>query len=403
MRNYSYSKESFFLHRGKDDKRRYGISSDADFQSAVDTVYARIKGSAPLFDLHNFKKNGRSLYKPKNFETALILRKLEADLKSLTPALSQNRPDIIQSIRNVCQDSTPSTIIRLDIKKFYESVSLEDVRKTVLPRLANTYMLQRTLDRFIGCVPGSAVGLPTGISLSASLAELYLKYAFDDKIRAVDGVYFYKRYVDDIILFSAQHPLSKDVVSEVQSLLPHGLSFNQSKDKKKVITTAESGKHYNFSYLGYSFDVKRSGDEKKVTLDISSGKIDKRITKYCKAYHTLLSDANLDDFKNRFLYLNSGHRYYDDIKGSTISSGICNTYSELSFPSASLKRLQNFYRYSVLSRSFPMQHRLRHSHLHNDVRRWVLQLDLEKHVKEKKHFNFSHDEITHMARCWRNV
>ena len=44
-------------------------------------------------------------------------------------------------------------------------------------------------------------GLPRGLNISATLAELYMK-DFDHNIVTTDGVFYYSRFVDDIIIFS---------------------------------------------------------------------------------------------------------------------------------------------------------------------------------------------------------
>lgn len=43
-------------------------------------------------------------------------------------------------------------------------------------------------------------GLPRGLSISSVMSELYMKY-FDLRIRRLEGVYYYARFVDDIVVF----------------------------------------------------------------------------------------------------------------------------------------------------------------------------------------------------------
>ena len=45
----------------------------------------------------------------------------------------------------------------------------------------------------------SADGLPRGIDISATLSELFMA-DLDSEIKKIDGIFFYARYVDDIIV-----------------------------------------------------------------------------------------------------------------------------------------------------------------------------------------------------------
>lgn len=92
-------------------------------------------------------------------------------------------------------------VVRLDVRHFYESINREAILMKLVEdaRLSYTTLdLLQTL--FKNPIIASSTGLPRGLGISAELSELYMKY-FDLSIRRVGGVYYYARFVDDIIVF----------------------------------------------------------------------------------------------------------------------------------------------------------------------------------------------------------
>lgn len=74
-----------------------------------------------------------------------------------------------------------------------------------------------------------STGLPRGLGISAVLSELYMKY-FDLSIRRVGGVYYYARFVDDIIVFcSDQHSANVVMETAKSELSKLGLTLNGKK------------------------------------------------------------------------------------------------------------------------------------------------------------------------------
>lgn len=95
-------------------------------------------------------------------------------------------------------------VIRLDIKSFYESINKE----AVLEKLYSEYRLSPQTVFLLKQLFNTqdikeSSGVPRGLSVSSCLSELTMKY-FDIEIKQLEGVYYYARFVDDIIIFVLQ-------------------------------------------------------------------------------------------------------------------------------------------------------------------------------------------------------
>ncbi len=137
------------------------------------------------------------------------------------------------------------------------------------------------------------LGIPRGIGISAYLSELYLR-EFDEAIRNLPRVFYYARYVDDIIIFLSTDDADKE--EKLRELIADilertsGLELNLNKTSAYIIANPNTDLNIpkEIEYLGYKFLVKKkeiqiSLSEKKVSN--YKKKIDKLIyiyTKSCK-------------------------------------------------------------------------------------------------------------------------
>ena len=131
---------------------------------------------------------------------------------------------------------------KIDIKKFYESISSE----IMLKKLENVTSDRRFLS-LVRCILYShPSGISTGSCLSPTLSNLYMK-DFDHHMVKEHGIYL--RYVDDMLVSSGNEEKLNVVIKDVKDELSKiNLSVNQ--EKSKVVQLDEG-----FKYLG--FDIKR--------------------------------------------------------------------------------------------------------------------------------------------------
>lgn len=178
----------------------------------------------------------------------LILRKLHRNIKRIYSVQQADRNTIVKQMKILLNEDVDMRIVRLDVRHFYDSIN----RKNILSKLVDdarlsyqSLMLIQTL--FSDSSISAYSGLPKGLGISAVLSELYMKY-FDLDFKKIDGVYYYARFVDDIIVFcssEASQELSwKYAHDELKKL---GLEFNKDKSYKLNPKQPDN----SFTYLGH--------------------------------------------------------------------------------------------------------------------------------------------------------
>ena len=78
---------------------------------------------------------------------------------------------------------------------------------------------------------------------------------FDKEIRKISGVYYYARFVDDIIIFSTKE-ITKSTLKQISELLPRGLALNL--EKTNIVKFHNNASlllknKLSITFLGYQF------------------------------------------------------------------------------------------------------------------------------------------------------
>lgn len=206
-------------------------------------------------------------------ESYYVLRQIAKNIRQLYQTKPGNRNSIISQIDNLLKDNYPYIIIRTDISDFFESVDQKKlIEKLVADQLLSTNsirIVKKILWDYSALSGSKGNGIPRGLGVSSDLAELFLKEV-DRKIKSLDGIVYYARYVDDIFILIAPDltidpntylPKIRSLVSDV------GLSLNESKTSQ--ITRDDHSKR--IEYLGYEFSLKSSVPE----IDITKSKFDR--------------------------------------------------------------------------------------------------------------------------------
>ncbi|MDT8853801.1 antiviral reverse transcriptase Drt3a [Paracoccaceae bacterium Fryx2] len=408
MHSFAYTQGSFDDFYKKLDRAKYGIADRDAFRDRVNILRGRINSLDFPYHFKIFKSKSRTLCTPADYETTILVRKVNSDFNRVAKIANISRSETIKSIKCMCSEEVPYTVVRLDIRRFYDSINIDHLISVVSHATRHTYALRRNIEAFLRWSRVNIGGVPTGLSLSASLAEFYLRQEFDEKVRQIPGVNFYTRYVDDIILVCLPGKSGADYIAAAESLLPLGLKFNDDPIKKTFVELRSAEAKGTFEYLGYSFLVggfENTAEYKgrKVLIDIAKSKIDRRKTRFVKSLLQFLKDGSENDLKRRHLLINSGYTYRDAATDCVISAGICNTYSEIDFPSNALLELNEFYKFCLVGKKFPLRPRLKMSHLSSSAVRTMLSLDPNKHVQLKKYISFTASELTNLTRCWRDA
>ena len=221
---------------------------------------------------------GHKAFVSKNMDTMLVCQIIKQELRRSYKLYPANMDMIIEQIKGLLDNKMPKIIIRADIHSFFESIPQNELvekllddgfvsRKTVkyLKRILFTYNeTANILDK---------KGLPRGLAFSSHLSELYMR-PIDEKVRRLDGVLFYKRYVDDIFIVADPYNCSKeDYWKCINSIFEEKeLNLHNDSEKKYLAYFDKQTNNAQFDYLGYKFVYKEG------RLDICLS--DKRYSKY---------------------------------------------------------------------------------------------------------------------------
>ena len=274
MLNQNFSPDNLkkFLHSRRDQlKLKKQNSFENELKILTDLSYKVDSRDFKFESISATQIKNKSIIRTKSIKEILILRKLNDNLKRIYGAKQSNRREITKQVYTLLQEINPIHIIRLDIRSFYESIKLE----AALEPIFEETLLSPTSKKIIKAIlrdPSIPDHIPRGLNISSTLTEIYMR-DFDDVIRSLNGVYYYARYVDDIIIFAY-----KDIINgskqAIKYCLPAGLSTHRKKSKYHPIIcrcllncecsnnckcrtscTCEPNapKNITLDYLGYNF------------------------------------------------------------------------------------------------------------------------------------------------------
>lgn len=208
----------------------------------------------------------------RNAVTFFALKQLQFNIRKLYKVRTSNRHQIVRQLSSLLNNNMPKHIIRADIKSFFESVQ----QKTLLQKLYDDALLSplsRNLIRKIffefNALQNKETGLPRGIGISSHLAEIYMR-KFDNEVKKDPNVFYYARYVDDIVVLHSIPPNSKTNYNKYISNKLEGLKLKENTDKSfsKQFTCNTP---FELTYLGYSFKFCK----KELTIGMSKHKINR--------------------------------------------------------------------------------------------------------------------------------
>ena len=371
----------------------------------------------PSIPLAGFPLKGKTVYRLARHQDELVERKLRLNLKRCTSLAADGRSQIVKNLKLLLEEGVPYRIYRLDIRSFFESFQRKHIFDTVSsiknlsPHSRN--LIESLLDAHTA-IGGS--GVPRGLSISAALSEILMQ-DFDQKMRWGSNIFYYSRYVDDIIIVSSAREDETDFLRELRSCLPPGLELNPDKKNIAAATTrvakedsAIAPKLLQFDYLGYQFLVKNPTKQeagktkdgelyRKVHVDIARKKIKRIKTRIVRSF---LSHAKSNDWgllRDRIAFLTQNFSVYNPKAGGKKVAGIYHSYPLISEGAAGLKDLDRFLRNAVLSkkgRVFSITNTIISAH----QKRQLLAYSFAKGHSNRSFIHFSATRISQIQSCW---
>lgn len=289
---------------------------------------------------------GKSVYQIQSLRDQLVLEKINDNLKRAYNIDIPSRDGVVDQVDILLKENFPKEIVRLDIKSCFESIKPDRLLKKVgndgLVTRDTLYYLRQFFER---SKEAGAQGLPRGVSVSSTLLEIAL-IEFDHTLRRMPNVYYYGRFVDDIIVFCTKDSLK--TVHEARKRLQNiGLFLNESGEKFKVVDATKSKSNIGverFSYLGYQFEIPLAYlRSKDVRVKIASEKINKVKTRIVRSYIAYSKDQDYSLLKDRLRFLMGSSPVYSGggIK-TKVKNGLPWSYKNINDYSQ-LKELDKFH------------------------------------------------------------
>lgn len=350
---------------------------------------------------------GKVVYFLPNFSDELLIRKVNNNIRHFVNIRHPARTTIVTNLSIIISEAVPYRIYRLDIKSFFESFSVAHVLKNIddidILSLATKRLLR---DLFKHFVASGGTGIPRGLAISSTLSELMM-VEFDQKIKNTKNIFFYSRYVDDIIIITSGTENQLAFTKDIENLLPDGLKLSI---KKQEITTVEkatktSSYQFSFEYLGYKFNVKDPGAIKtcrQVDLAISEAKLNKIKTKVILALQDFCKTKDMKTLIERIKFLCGNFSLTDRDRGRKRLAGIFYNYHLIqpSKPSCGLDELDRFLRHAIFSGKGPIFLKFKSSTTTAERRR-LAAFSFSRGFHTRSFMHYTGAKLKIIQECWK--
>jgi len=391
------------------------VFKDGQLDSAVAAALSTF--NAPLNPLGSFFLKGKTVFCLTNLANELVVRKLSRNLKKIVKPHSRGRAAIVENLHLLLEEGVPFRIYRLDVKSFYESFDATELASKI-DQLAELGPHSKSLLHSLLTSHQSlgGTGVPRGLALSAPLSDLMMD-DFDQRIFSDRNVFFYARYVDDIVVITSCQEEVSAFTRHVETALPTGLALNPN--KKSVVEAPDrvAPKEpptmpplLRFDYLGYCFSVaepeaqgkkKHTSYSRAVTVDIAGSKVKKIKTRIVRSFLDFCNTGDWDLLFDRIQFLTQNFSVYNSKVGSKKLAGIYHSYPQVSETASSLNELDRFLRHAALSKTGKIFSRTALM-LSGKQKRSILSQSFARGHVTKSFVYFPGQRIKQIQKCWLN-
>ena len=387
------------------------LIDEAVRDSIVDTAVLHASSGFPniVFDVSRVR--GKDIYQTTILPHDLILRKLSRNIKIITKVRQSDRNNIIKSLVALLEEGHPYRIYKLDIKQFYESFDTDHIEQRFASDPGfptSSLFVFHSLRQHL--IARNISGLPRGLAISATLSE-YAMRPFDAFVRRDAAVYFYARYVDDIVIITTGAENKRKFMRALQKNLPQGLNFNYKKSHvADLFAPRVRGANLpineaSVDFLGYRFNVMQQTKPgqvvlRTVTVDIAPRKIIRFKTRIVLSILRFIDDGIFIDLLDRLRLLTGNYNLYDFNMNIRRNVGIYWNYRQINISaSTALPELDAFLKKLLLARSGRIAERLAPA-LTAPMRRQLLTLGFSRSFSSRAFYHFGAQRMAHLVQCW---
>ncbi len=398
--NQNFSSNTLFRFLKKGELARNGLHKDSFMEQLISLENKILEKEFEFSFTHSTNHN---FYYCNDISDELVLRKLNDNIKRIYKDKQANRQVIIKQVKTLLNENAEFWLLKTDIKSFYESID----RTKILSKLKNDSLLSYyslfLLNKiFDNPLLSDRSGLPRGIPTSSTLSEIYMR-KFDKWVQSNRGVYYYSRFVDDIVIFFSREQDAKSLFNSINDKLQDlcNLQINIEKTELiegntfNVIGRTETQRGNYIEYLGYRF-VKQ---EKNVHTYIASKKVKKIKTRIVKSFLSFIRDSNFDLLHKRIKFLTGNYSISKLQDESVLKAGIFYNYSEID-QYKDLEELNIFFRRLMFSKTRSIGTKL-NAKLSSVQRDILKKYCFRAGFNEKVQHNFTYSEMAQIIKCWQ--
>lgn len=257
----------------------------------------------------------------------------------------------------------------------------------------------------------SSNGLPRGINLSSTLSEIYMR-KFDKWIQRHIDVYYYARFVDDIVIFVSNKDSALNMFNSLDEKLKEftsSLIINKQKTelfdgntlKRIKSRTIKKNRKNNIEFLGYNFFVSEdsSKKEKKITVSIAEKKVKKIKTRIINTYLDFCKNNDYDLLEKRVKFLTGNYGINKNSDDSILKAGIYYNYSHLNNNDI-LNELNVFHRRVIYSKKNNFGSKI-NSSLSLIQKQRLKKYCFNSGFHNKTYNSFKYQEMGEITNCWK--
>jgi hypothetical protein len=246
------------------------------------------------------------------------------------------------------------------------------------------------------------------MGISAVLSD-FMMQRFDKGLFDLPNVYFYARYVDDLLILTNSSEHQANFLQAIGVMLPTGLHLNSSKSEITSLGESTPGEMWSlpgnsFEYLGYQFQIEplkatKKGAFRTVQVEIADSKLIKIKRRIARAFLDFSRTGDGTLLTDRIKFLTSNFSIVDKNSGRKRLAGIYHGYPRLSAHSKSLEELDAYLRKAVLF-GFPRPFGKAAPVLWSSLKRELLGRSFVRGHQDQHFVHFTPVKLGEIQECW---
>lgn len=377
-------------------QRYYERPADGQIREAAGKLATELVCKSYRFPQpRQIQKNGKNVVFFSDWRANVILRNIDSQLRSGYGIHFPDRIEIVRQLIRLVDERAFAEVIRTDVKGFFESISYELVLQQIREDRRVCNQTLSLLFRLKEMLPATMKGLPRGLPIASTMSEMFMG-EIDRTIRSVPGVYFYMRYVDDIVLLS-YGPRGSVLKEIAAAMTEHGLVLNSEKTE---VVASGSQDRLEISYLGYTLSASFIQKKAPITVSISQEKVKKIKSRIISALLAFGRDRDFSLLKDRIHFLADASPVFSKgrIQGA-LRRGLFFNYNLINEVDA-LKELDSFKAAAIYSNR-PGFSRKASLHLSGEQKRILASISFLRGYEQKRRKSFSGHRMTKIMEAFQ--